>query len=289
MSAANEYTLLDSGNFRKLERVGNYVLVRPALQALWKPQLPESEWKRADATFIRDESGKGEWSFNRKLPDQWLVHVHKIPFLVRLTDFGHIGLFPEHFQELDLLKKAISSSEEKPFKCLNLFAHTGGLTLQLANAGAHLVHLDASKKSVDWARENAQAAGLEAKPVRWIVDDVRKFVGKEIRRGSTYDGIILDPPSFGRGAQKEVWKIEDDLSKLLSDLEKVCSDNFSFLLLTCHTPGITGLVLQNLISQVFTKKGILKSGELALKEEKGPRLLPSGSFCLWLREGIKLA
>lgn len=284
MSAANEYALLDSGNFQKLERIGGYTLVRPALQALWQPRLSQSEWKRADATFVRDESGKGEWQFNgRKLPDHWNAQVNGLSVVVRLTDFGHIGLFPEHFQELDLLRGAISNFKEKPFKCLNLFAYTGGLTLQLAKAGAHLVHLDASKKSVDWARENAQVAGLEKEPVRWIVDDVRKFVTKEIRRGSTYEGIILDPPSFGRGAKKEVWKIEDDLGSLLSDLEKLFSPNFSFLFLTCHTPGITGLVLQNLLAPFFKGKGTLSSGELAVSEEKSLRKLPSGSFCLWLR------
>nr|ADI87843.1 hypothetical protein AKSOIL_0335 [uncultured bacterium Ak20-3] len=157
------------------------------------------------------------------------------------------------------------------------------MTLQLAKEGAHLVHLDASKKSVDWARENAQAAGLEKEPVRWIVDDVRKFVSKEMRRGSRYEGIILDPPSYGRGTKKEVWKIEDDLGALLSELAQLRSDNFSFLFLTCHTPGITGLALQNLLGAIFKGEGSLHSGELALTEQKGSRKLPSGSFCLWLR------
>lgn len=283
--SSNEYALLDSGNFQKLERVGAYTLVRPALQALWQPKLPQSDWKRADATFIRDESGKGEWKFHgRKLPASWAAQVAGISFSVRLTDFGHIGLFPEHFQELNLLKAAITNSQHKPFKCLNLFAHTGGLTLQLAKAGAHIVHLDASKKSVDWARENAKIAGLEKEPVRWIVDDVRKFVTKEIRREARYEGIILDPPSFGRGSQKEVWKIEEDLGSLLADLAKLRSENFSFIFLTCHTPGISGLVLQNLLTQVFGSEGTLRSGELSISEEKGTSKLPSGSFCLWMRE-----
>lgn len=285
MSSANEYTLLDSGHFQKLERVGPYTLVRPALQAMWNAKLSKEQWDRADATFYRDESGKGEWHFKgKRLPESWTVQIEGVAVRVHLTDFGHIGLFPEHFQELDLLREAIVESKAKPFKVLNLFAYTGGLTLQLAKAGAHLVHLDASKKSVDWARENAQTAGLEKEPVRWIVDDVRKFVTKEIRRGAKYDGIILDPPSFGRGAKKEVWKIEDDLGSLLLDLSKLFSDEFSFLLLTCHTPGITGLVLENILEPFFKGKGHYKSGELAIVEEKSSRKLPSGSFCLWLRE-----
>jgi 23S rRNA (cytosine1962-C5)-methyltransferase len=285
MSSANEYVLLDSGDFQKLERVGSYTLVRPALQALWKPRLPQSEWKRADAVFVRDESGKGQWRFKgAKLPEQWIAKVETLSFIVRLTDFGHIGFFPEHFQELPLLQKSIMNTKAKPFRCLNLFAHTGGLTLQLAKSGSHLVHLDASKKSVDWARDNAKAAGLESAPVRWIVDDVRKFVSKEIRRGAKYDGIILDPPSFGRGAKKEVWKIEDDLGSLLSDLEKLHSENFSFLFLTCHTPGITGLAMQNLLGSTRYGKGHYIYGELAVSEEKSTRKLPSGSFCLWIQE-----
>ncbi len=284
MSSSNEYTLLDSGHFQKLERVGPYLLVRPALQALWKPRLSQSEWKKADAVFVRDESGKGEWQFRgKKIPEQWTVRMDGISVSAHLTDFGHIGIFPEHFQEWSLMQGAIQSSPSKPFKCLNLFAYTGSLTLQLAKAGAHVVHLDASKKSVDWARENAKVAGLEKEPVRWIVDDVRKFVAKEIRRASSYDAIILDPPSFGRGSNKEVWKIEEDLGPLLSELKKLCSDNFSFLFLSCHTPGITGISLQNILQDIFESKGIMHSGELTIAEDKSSRKLPSGSYCLWLR------
>ena len=280
-----EYRLLDSGNFQKLERVGDYLLVRPALQALWQPQLPESVWQSADAIFRRDDSGKGEWQSKRgrQLAPQWVVHQDGIPFIVRLTDFGHIGLFPEHYQEWQSLASAIASHKGGPFKCLNLFAYTGSLTLQLARAGAHVAHVDASKKSVDWARDNAQLAGLAQQPVRWLVDDVRKFVTKESRRQSQYDGIILDPPSFGRGAKNEVWKIEDDLFNLLKELHPLCSENFAFLFLSCHTPGISGLALQNLLSGLFKNQGTLRAGELAINEEDSSRKLPSGSFCLWLR------
>ncbi len=286
MTSQNEYQLLDSGNFQKLERVGDYVLVRPALQAVWKPHLAESEWKKADAIFRRDDSGKGDWQIRgRRLPTQWSVRQDGIPFVVRLTDFGHIGLFPEHYQEWPSLESVIASHEGS-FRCLNLFAYTGSLTLQLARAGAHVAHVDASKKSVDWARENAELAGLKDRPVRWLVDDVRKFVTKELRRNSKYDGIILDPPSFGRGAKNEVWKIEDDLWNLLTDLRQLCSDSFAFLFLSCHTPGITGLALQNILGDLFKNQGALRSGELSISEAKSSRKLPSGSYCLWLRDGV---
>lgn len=285
MSIQNEYSLLDSGHFRKLESVGPYILIRPAPQAMWSPRLPISEWKKADAEFVRYENGRGEWEFRgRKIPESWSVKINKIPFIIKLTDFGHIGVFPEHLQEFNRIRECLSNSNLKPFKCLNLFAHTGALTLSLAQAGAHLVHLDASKKSVDWARENARIAGLEKEPVRWIVDDVKKFVSKEIRRGAKYDGIILDPPSFGRGSKNEVWKIEEDLLLLLGDLSKLFSEQFSFLFLTCHTPGVTGTVMQNMIQSFVPKSGKFESGELTLKEEKSSRHLPSGFFSLWLHD-----
>lgn len=277
------YSLLDSGDFQKLERIGPYLLVRPALQAIWKPRLSMKEWQNADARFERDESGKGIWHIKRSLPAQWTIQQDGLSFVIRLTDFGHIGIFPEHFQEWQILEQALKRSDKKPFKCLNLFAYTGAMSLQLARHGAHVVHIDASKKSVDWARENAHASSLEKEPVRWIVEDVRKFVNKEMRRSATYEGIILDPPSFGRGPQKQLWKIEDHMRELLSELSQLCSPEFSFLFLTSHTPGITGLVLRNLVEENFPKTGKLHCGELAINEASTQRKLPSGSFCLWER------
>ncbi|MBI2602684.1 MAG: class I SAM-dependent methyltransferase [Deltaproteobacteria bacterium] len=282
---SSDYKLLDSGNGQKLEQVGPYRLVRQALQAVWQRKLPATEWRKADAEFERSSDGKGTWTKkNPLMPSQWVVG--KEPRLkVQLTDFGHLGIFPEHAQTWNTLASCIAKNRlsKKPFKCLNLFAYTGVLTLLVAEAGAEVVHVDASKKSVQWASENAQVSGCAHLPIRWIVEDVRKFVAKELRRGARYQGIILDPPTFGRGAKNEVWKIEEDLSPLLKDLRKLCADDVSFVLLTCHTPGFTPLVLKNLISDIWDTKHV-QFGELTLEESSG-RLFPSGSYCLNLSTG----
>lgn len=275
-----EYILLDSGEGQKLEQVGPYRLVRQALQAVWQKKMPTSEWRRADAVFDRSSDGKGQWTKkNPHMPSQWTIG--KEPRLqIHLTDFGHLGIFPEHAQEWKMLKSSIqtASSQKRPFRCLNLFAYTGLLTLLAAKAGADVVHVDASKKSVQWASDNAQASGWENLAIRWIVEDVRKFVSKELRRGAKYHGIILDPPSFGRGAKNEVWKIEEHLSPLLLDLKKLCAEDFGFVFLSCHTPGFTPVVLNNLISEHWDAEG-LRCGELTLQEPSG-RFFPTGSFCL---------
>lgn len=274
------YQLLDSGRESKLERVGPYLLVRPSPQAVWSPDLPEKEWSNADAVYIRSSTGGGNWDFKRRLPEKWEIEFRGLKFIIKPTGFGHLGIFPEHGNAWDWIEQRIKEAS-RPVSVLNMFAYTGGATLAAARAGANVCHLDASKGVVDWARENAALSGLSDRPIRWIVDDVVKFVQKEIRRGKTYDAIILDPPSFGRGAKGEVWKIEDDLLKLLSDCRQILSDNPLFVLLSCHSPGFTPLVLQNLLAEMMRgRPGALSCGEMVIREETG-RLLPSGAYARW--------
>lgn len=274
------YQLLDSGRESKLERVGPYLLVRPSPQAVWSPDLPEKEWSNADAIYIRSSTGGGSWDFRKRLPERWEIEYRGLKFIIKPTGFGHMGIFPEHGDSWDWIEERIEEAG-RPVNVLNMFAYTGGATLAAARAGANSCHLDASKGVVDWARENAVLSGLSDRPIRWIVDDVVKFVQKEIRRGKTYDAIILDPPSFGRGAKGEVWKIEDDLLRLLYDCKQILSENPLFILLSCHSPGFTPLVLQNLLAEMMkSRSGTLSCGEMVIREETG-RLLPSGAYARW--------
>lgn len=279
----NTYILCDSGNFEKLEQIGPYRIIRPAAQAVWLPSRPAKEWQHVDAKFTRGKQGDGKWEFfNKKLPPVWEVDVGSIKLGIRLTDFGHIGIFPEH-HHAQTLQRIIAgfTQQKKQFKLLNLFAYTGALSLLAAQWGAAVVHLDASKKSVTWARENAERNKMDALPIRWIVDDVKKFIAKEVRRGNTYDGIVLDPPSFGRGTNNEVWQIESDLLPLLHDLMKLRSKEFAFLQLSCHTPGYTPMVLKNILSSFFPDSK-LHASEMAVEEHFSKRPLPSGVYCRYL-------
>ncbi|MBP6218587.1 MAG: class I SAM-dependent methyltransferase [Oligoflexales bacterium] len=285
------YRLLDSGNELKLEELAGIRMVRPCSHAFWKPSLSEGEWKKAQAIFTRTESGKGSWDFPKTqrgaLPAEWELCVDELSCLIRLTDFGHVGIFPEHHKS-ETLKSLLASfaSDKKPFRLLNLFAYTGVTSLMAAKAGASVVHVDASKKSVDWAQENAKRSHLSDLPIRWMVDDCKKFVDKELRRKSLYQGIILDPPSFGRGPQGEIWKIEEHLVPLLERLQGLMAEDFSFLQLSCHTPGFTPLTLKNLLSrglpEAVKKRGHIESFEMSLYEESTKNHIPSGiaaSFC----------
>ncbi len=280
MKEEGGYRLLDSGKENKLEQVGDCLLVRPAPQAVWSPTLPEKRWDAADAVYIRSSTGGGNWDFRNRIPEQFDIDFSGLKFIIKPTGFGHLGLFPEQSDNWEWIAERIKTAG-RPVSVLNMFAYTGGSTLAAANAGASVCHLDASKGVVDWARENAALSRLSDRPVRWIVDDVMKFIEKEIRRGKTYDAIILDPPSFGRGAKGEVWKIENDLTKLLADCQKLLSDKPLFILLSCHSPGFTPLVLQNLLAEMMKgKKGLLSCGEMVIPEETG-RLLPSGAYARW--------
>jgi 23S rRNA (cytosine1962-C5)-methyltransferase len=272
-----DYALLDSGNGRKLERFGAYVLDRPALGAIWKPQLRSEQWKRAHAVFTRE--GKNNWQGLQHLPKSWTMQVEGITFKLMPTDFGHIGVFPEQAPHWKWIQEKVRLAK----KCavLNLFAYSGGASLAAALGGASVCHLDASKGMVAWARENAEGNSLTKAPIRWIVDDAAKFLKREQKRGARYDAIILDPPSFGRGAKGEVFKIEEDLPHLLDLCRELLSSQPVFVLLSCHTPGMTPLCLQHLLGQMMQgKQGEIVFGEMTLSG-KQTLALPSGAFARW--------
>ncbi len=268
------YEFLDSGNLQRLERFGQHVLVRPCAQALWKPTLSAEVWGRADAAFSRE--GAAGWSRRRSLPDQWTVQCSGLTFKIAPTDFGHVGLFPEHSFVWDGVRQAIRAHKRR-LSILNLFAYSGGATLAAAAAGAQVCHLDASKGMVSWARENAALNRLEG--IRWIVDDVMKFLKREIKRGVFYDGIILDPPTFGRGNRGEVFKIEKEIQPLLELCRGVLSNQAAFVFFTSHTPGMTPKVLHRLLAQMMRLPGKIEENELLLLGQGC--ILPSGSMAAW--------
>lgn len=288
LTTDNEYVLLDSGNEMKLERVGEYTLVRPSPQAIWRPQLPQADWNRADAVYTRSAEGSGTWEWKRKVKREFDILYNNIAFNIHLTDFGHLGLFPEQIDNWNwlrqIIRKRLVRTNYRNLYVLNLFGYTGGSTLACSQAGAHLVHVDAAKGVVDWARKNTLQSKLEERPIRWLVDDALKYVEREVRREHTYHGIILDPPSFGRGPKGEVFKIENDLVPLLEACRTLLAKDALFLLYSCHTPGFTPLTLENqLLDVVASRDGSLESGEMMVTTPSG-RSLPSGTYARWLAE-----
>lgn len=274
----NTYQLLDAGYGRKLERFGQYVLSRPCAQAIWRPALSEEVWNRADASFTREN--RGGWTFRRpEMRQGWRCSLAGVTFLLKPTDFGHVGIFPEHHIGWKMIGRSAASAST-PLRVLNLFAYSGGATLASAAAGCEVCHLDASKKMVDWARDNAALNGLDKAPIRWIVDDVFKFVQREIRRGRKYDGIILDPPSFGRGTNQELFQIDNSILELLDSCRKLLSDTPEFILLSCHTPGYTPTVLEHLVGQTLPEARCY-SGEMLLPAEGGVLPVPCGAYACW--------
>lgn len=284
----NEYALLDSGNMQKLERIGPYTLVRPAPQAIWRQRLPEAEWQKADGVYTRTTEGDGQWTWRQKVTRDFEILFNNLVFQVKLTNFGHMGLFPEQVENWEWLRQKIrrrmQRTNDRNLYVLNLFAYTGGSTMAASQGGAHLVHLDAAKGVVDWARKNTQLSRLHERPIRWLVDDALKFVRREERRGNSYQGIILDPPSFGRGPQGEVFKIEDDLVPMLEACKSILAKDALFVLYSCHTPGFTPITLQNqLDDMVGEREGKLQCGEMTIPDSSG-RLLPSGTYARWSAE-----
>jgi len=279
------YALIDSGEGQKLEQIGPVRFVRPCAHAVWRRQCPDL-WSRADAHFTRGPGGDGSWTWRGgRRRDTWTVEIEGITFVIRTTDFGHLGIFPEQQSNWRRIKEVVRDMGRNGAspRVLNLFAYTGGSSLAAARAGAQVVHLDASKTSIRWARENAEASGLGDKPIRWIVDDVRKFIAREIRRQALYDAIILDPPTYGRGAKNEIWKIDTDISEFLDGLQPLLSPEFGFLLLTSHSPGFTPRVLENLVKQVVADRpGSYRSEEMECREREGGRDLPNGAACFFV-------
>lgn len=272
-----KYQLIDSGDRKKLERVGDYLLIRPALNAAWRPTLPSKEWDKAVGCFERDSTGGGKWMWKgRGVPPSWIVEWGGFQLNVKPTGFGHLGFFAEQHQNWDWLRRTIAAMP-KPCRTLNLFAYSGVASMAMAEAGAEVTHLDAAKGMNDWGRDNQKLNSQVPDRIRWITDDVFKFVAREQRRGNRYQGIILDPPSFGRGTKGEVWKIEDDAIPLLESCRQLldCSGQH-FVMLSCHSPGFSPIVLGRLLECVFGA-GEYESGEMTVPDVEG-RLLPAGIF-----------
>ena len=287
------YALLDSGDFQKLEQVGPFRIVRPSPQAVWKPRLGDAEWNKVDAHYERFTGGDGKWTkINKLLPSSWVISIDEQKFVIKLTDFGHLGIFPEQHRNWRKLGDTIArfraqNLPDAVFRVLNLFAYTGGSTLAAARAGAQVAHIDASKTSVAWARENAAANQGEQLPIRWLTEDAVKFVDREIRRGQVYQGLILDPPSYGRGPDGEVWKIEDHMVPLIRKLAQLTDKTLAFVLLSSHSHGYTPLALANLINSEFKVPiAAISSEEMTLNERDSERVLPSGASALYLSKPL---
>ncbi len=280
-----DYALIDSGLGKKLERYGSYRIIRPEAQAIWQPRLTESEWANVDAIFTgeRDEEGMGRWNFpKRQLQETWPLQFDGMDFLGRFTSFRHVGVFPEQAAHWSFLQQSIKSAN-RPVKLLNLFGYTGVASLVAARAGAHVTHVDASKKAIGWARENQQVAGLENAPIRWICDDARKFCAREARRGQTYDAIILDPPAYGRGPKGETWQLFDNLTEMLDLCRSLVSDKPIFVMLTSYAIRASFFAMHEIMQEVFAGlEGELQSGELVLREEDAERLLSTSMFSRWV-------
>lgn len=280
-----DYELLDCAEGEKLERWGDIILRRPDPQVIWKEKSNPSLWDKADAHYHRSRSGGGEWEFYKKLPDGWKISYRDLTFNVKPTGFKHTGLFPEQAANWDFIDEKIRNAG-RDIKVLNLFAYTGGATLAAAAAGASVCHVDAAKGMVTWAKDNASASNLREKPVRYIVDDVIKFVQREHRRGNKYDAIIMDPPSYGRGPNGEVWKLENELYGLISSCIDILSDDPLFMIVNSYTSGVSSTIISNLISLTVKKKfgGIVTNDEIAIPIKASGLCLPCGAATRWVKE-----
>jgi len=279
-----DYELLDCSGGEKLERWGSCVLRRPDPQAIW--QTPKGEaWDRAEAVYRRSETGGGKW-VRARVPEAWEIGYEDLRFRVKLMNFKHTGIFPEQAANWEFIRSAVRGAG-RPVSVLNLFAYTGAATLAAASAGASVCHVDAAKGMVAWGKENAAASGLADRPIRWIVDDCRKFVERELRRGRRYDAVIMDPPSYGRGPTGEVWKLEDSLWDFLTLVSGVLSDDPLFVLISSYTTGLSPSVLTYLSEEVFSRRfgGRSESRELGLPVTESGLILPCGAACRWLAEG----
>ncbi len=285
MEVANkwqDYEILDMANGEKLERWGNITLIRPDPQIIWKEKTFPEKWKKADARYVRSSSGGGNWSYKNKLPKSWKITYNELTFNVKPMGFKHTGLFPEQAVNWDWMMNKIQNSKRE-IKVLNLFAYTGGATVACLKAGASVCHVDSSKGMCEWAKENVTSSGLRERPVRFLIDDVVKFVNREIRRGNKYDGIIMDPPSYGRGANGEVWKFEENIAPLIELCMNVLSEKPLFFLINSYTTGISSQVLENLLRLYMPKKakGKFSHGEIGLPMTNSKLILPCGIYGRW--------
>jgi 23S rRNA (cytosine1962-C5)-methyltransferase len=287
-----DYELIDTGHHEKLERFGQYILIRPEPQAVWQKSLPETEWqRRSHARYIRakgmqpsDEAMRGSWTRKPGMPDQWNIEYHhgglKIKFRLGLTAFGHIGVFPEQAENWDYLYEQVVEglrfkAEGLRFKVLNLFAYTGGASMAARAAGAEVVHVDSVKPVITWSREIMEASGLDH--IRWVVEDAMTFVKREVRRGNLYQGIILDPPAYGRGPDGEKWVLSESVNELIALCQKLLDPKNNFFILSLYSMGFSSLIAENLVRNQFGEISDLESGELFIPDQAGRRL-PLGTF-----------
>lgn len=277
-----DYELLDTGSGEKLERWGDVILRRPDPQIIWPLVNENQSWKQADGHYRRSSSGGGQWDYRRTLPERWTIGYGPLKFHIKPTNFKHTGLFPEQAVNWSWMMNKISSAD-RPIRVLNLFAYTGGATVAAASAGAEVCHVDAAKGMVQWAKENAQLSGLTDAPIRYITDDVFKFVQREERRGRQYEAIIMDPPSYGRGPNGEMWKLEENLFPFLESCLSILSDNPLFVLVNSYTTGLSPTVLHNLLHLSIRRKfgGKLDCGEIGLPITRSGMVLPCGIYGRW--------
>ena len=297
MKVANnwkDYEILDMANGEKLERWNNIYLVRPDPQIIWNDKQYPEKWKQANARYNRSSTGGGHWDYKKRLPDSWQIKYKNLTFNIKPMGFKHTGIFPEQAVNWDWMMDKIQNeikTTNREIKVLNLFAYTGGATVACLYAGASVCHVDSSKGMVAWAKENVVSSRLQERPVRYIVDDVVKFVQREIRRGNKYDAIIMDPPSYGRGANGEVWKSEENLPMLIEICMQVLSDNPLFFLINSYTTGTSSMVLENLLKMNMRKKygkraddGIFENGEVGLPMTDSDFILPCGIYSKWVKK-----
>lgn len=277
-----DYELLDCSSGERLERWGNVTLIRPDPQVIWKTPKKHPAWRRADAVYHRSSSGGGNWEIKNKIPSFWSIGYGDLNFNVKTMGFKHTGIFPEQAVNWDYTAKLIKNAG-RPVKVLNLFAYTGGATVACLKAGAEVVHVDASKGMVQWAKENAVASGVADKKVRWIVDDCVKFVQREIRRGNKYDIIIMDPPSYGRGPGGEIWKLENEVYSFVELCSQVLSDNPIMVLINSYTTGLSPAVMQYILGALIKPKfgGVAESDEIGLPVTQTGMILPCGASAIW--------
>lgn len=276
-----DYCLIDTSKGERLERWGNVTLIRPDPQIIWECNTPAKEWNNPHARYIRSSSGGGHWEYSKNLPESWNIKYKNLIFMVKPTGFKHTGLFPEQAVNWDYCTELIKNAN-RPVKVLNLFAYTGGATLACAAAGASVCHLDAVKGMVDWGKTNARLSGLSDKPIRWITDDAMKFLGREIKRGSKYDGIILDPPSYGRGTNGEMWKLEDCIHELMLRCTQVLSEKPLFILLNSYTTGLSPSVMAYLLKMTVGRsyKTEVNAEEIGLPVKNTGLAIPCGNTAI---------
>ena len=277
-----DYELIDASRGERLERWGDIILIRPDPQILWDTPRKDPRWKQAHARYHRSNTGGGQWERYRPIPDSWQIRYRDLLFALKPMGFKHTGLFPEQAVNWDMMASLIQK-ENRPVRVLNLFGYTGAATLACVAAGAHVTHVDASKGMVAWGKENAVASGLADRPMRWLVDDCVKFVQREQRRGNTYDGILMDPPSYGRGPGGEVWKLEEQVYPLVAECVKILSDDPLFFLINSYTTGLSPSVMQYVLGTLLPKGigGTLSADEIGLPVTNSGLVLPCGATAMW--------